>query len=63
MSAVTAVPIRPIAKGSVLKLWLALVLLVAAAAALAWWDSGAAGGDSGLGRPLPRHRRRARARQ
>lgn len=33
---VTAVPIRPIRKGSVLKLWLALFLLALAAAALAW---------------------------
>ncbi len=37
MSAVTAVPIRPIARGSVLKLWIALVLLALAAAAAAWW--------------------------
>jgi FKBP-type peptidyl-prolyl cis-trans isomerase FkpA len=36
MSSVTTVPIRPLAKGSLVKLWLALVLLVAAAAALAW---------------------------
>jgi len=36
MSEVTAVPLRPIAKGSVLKLWLALILLVAAGAGLAW---------------------------
>ncbi|MDB5669927.1 MAG: FKBP-type peptidyl-prolyl cis-trans isomerase [Alphaproteobacteria bacterium] len=33
---VTAVPIRPIQKGSVLKLWLGLALLVALAALLAW---------------------------
>jgi FKBP-type peptidyl-prolyl cis-trans isomerase FkpA len=33
---VTAVPIRPLKRGSVLKLWLALGLLVVAAAALAW---------------------------
>lgn len=33
---VTAVPIRPLAKGSVLKLWLALVVLCVAGAALAW---------------------------
>jgi FKBP-type peptidyl-prolyl cis-trans isomerase FkpA len=37
MSAVTAVPIRPLARGSVLKLWIALLLLAAAAAGLAWW--------------------------
>ena len=36
MSAVTAVPIRPIARGSVLKLWIALALLAAAGAGLAW---------------------------
>lgn len=33
---VTAVPVRPIKKGSVLKLWLALALLVLVAAAVAW---------------------------
>lgn len=33
---VTAVPIRPLAKGSVLKLWLALIVLCAAGAAIAW---------------------------
>ncbi len=32
MSAVTAVPIRPLARGSVLKLWIVIALLVAAAA-------------------------------
>jgi hypothetical protein len=36
MSAVTAVPIRPIARGSVLKLWIALAVLAAAGAGLAW---------------------------
>ena len=36
MSEVTAVPIRPIAKGSLLKLWLGLILLCLAGAALAW---------------------------
>ena len=36
MSAVTAVPIRPIARGSVLKLWIALFVLVAAGVGLAW---------------------------
>jgi len=36
MSAVTAVPIRPIARGSVLKLWVALILLLAAGLGLAW---------------------------
>jgi FKBP-type peptidyl-prolyl cis-trans isomerase FkpA len=33
---VTAVPLRPIKKGSVLKLWLGLALLVLIAAAVAW---------------------------
>ena len=33
---VTAVPIRPLARGSVLKLWIGLLLLVVAAGALAW---------------------------
>ena len=33
---VTAVPIRPLSRGSVLKLWLGLLLLLLAAAALAW---------------------------
>ena len=35
----TAVPIRPIAKGSVLKLWLALVILTAAAIGFAWYGT------------------------
>jgi FKBP-type peptidyl-prolyl cis-trans isomerase FkpA len=39
MSTVTAVPIRPIAKGSVAKLWIALVVLAAIATALAWWGT------------------------
>ena len=39
MSAVTAVPIRPIARFSLVKLWLGLALLLAAAAALAWWGT------------------------
>lgn len=33
---VTAVPLRPIAKGSVARLWIGIVFLVVAAAALAW---------------------------
>jgi hypothetical protein len=33
---VTAVPIRPLARGSVLKLWLALIVLCVAGAAIAW---------------------------
>ena len=36
MSEVTAVPIRPIARGSMVKLWLGLLLLCLAGAALAW---------------------------
>jgi len=36
---VTAVPIRPVARGSVLKLWLVLALFVIAAGALAWWTT------------------------
>lgn len=44
MSAVTAVPLRPLAKGSVLKLWVAVGLLVLVAAGIGWW------GTSGLQR-------------
>jgi len=36
MSEVTAVPIRPIARGSMVKLWLGLILVCLAGAALAW---------------------------
>ena len=36
---VTAVPLRPIRKGSVLKLWLMLIALGVAAAALAFWGT------------------------
>ena len=36
---VTAVPIQPIKKGSIAKLWLALILLVAAAVAIAWYGT------------------------
>lgn len=39
MSAVTAVPLRPLAKGSVLKLWIAVGLLVLVAAGLGWWGT------------------------
>lgn len=39
MSAVTAVPLRPLAPRSVLKLWVVLLLLVAVAAGLAWWGT------------------------
>lgn len=38
---VTAVPIRPIKKGSVAKLWIALAVLALAAAALAWLGTNA----------------------
>jgi FKBP-type peptidyl-prolyl cis-trans isomerase FkpA len=36
MSEVTAVPIRPLARGTMLKLWLALAVLIAAAVGVAW---------------------------
>lgn len=36
MAEVTRVPLQPIRKGSVAKLWFALIVLLAAAAALAW---------------------------
>lgn len=36
MPEVTAVPIRPVRKGSLIKLWLGLLVLALAAAALAW---------------------------
>ena len=39
MSAVTAVPLRPLARGAVLKLWIGLLVLVLAAAGLAWWGT------------------------
>jgi FKBP-type peptidyl-prolyl cis-trans isomerase FkpA len=38
---VTAVPLQPLKKGSVAKLWIALVLLAALAAAFAWWGTSA----------------------
>ena len=38
---VTAVPLRPIKKGSVAKLWIALAVLAAIAAAFAWWGTSA----------------------
>jgi FKBP-type peptidyl-prolyl cis-trans isomerase FkpA len=37
---VTAVPLRPIRKGSVAKLWAALLVLALLVAALAWWTTG-----------------------
>ena len=38
---VTAVPLRPLKKGSVAKLWIALAVLAALAAAFAWWGTSA----------------------
>jgi FKBP-type peptidyl-prolyl cis-trans isomerase FkpA len=38
---VTAVPLRPIRKGSVAKLWIGLLVLAALAAAFAWWSTSA----------------------
>jgi FKBP-type peptidyl-prolyl cis-trans isomerase FkpA len=37
MAEVTRVPLQPIAKGSVAKLWLGIVAVLLAAGALAWW--------------------------
>ncbi len=36
---VTAVPLRPIAKGSVAKLWIGLLVLALIAGAFAWWGT------------------------
>ena len=38
---VTAVPLRPIAKGSVAKLWIGLLLLALIVGAFAWWGTAA----------------------
>lgn len=38
---VTAVPLHPISKGSVAKLWVALAVLLALAVGLAWWGTSA----------------------
>jgi FKBP-type peptidyl-prolyl cis-trans isomerase FkpA len=38
---VTAVPLRPIAKGSVAKLWIGLLVLTLLAAGAAWWGTAA----------------------
>jgi FKBP-type peptidyl-prolyl cis-trans isomerase FkpA len=38
---VTAVPLQPLKKGSVAKLWIALVLLALLAGAFAWWGTSA----------------------
>jgi len=45
MSSITAVPLRPIAKGSLTKLWLGILLLVIAAGGLAW--AGTSGSEHG----------------
>ena len=37
MAEVTRVPLQPIAKGSVLKLWLGILAVLLIAAGLAWW--------------------------
>jgi FKBP-type peptidyl-prolyl cis-trans isomerase FkpA len=39
MSTVTAVPLQPLPKGSVVKLWIGVVLLCLAAGALAWYGT------------------------
>jgi FKBP-type peptidyl-prolyl cis-trans isomerase FkpA len=41
MMSATAVPIQPLARGSLVKFWLALALLVVAAGAFAWWTTSA----------------------
>ena len=43
---VTQVPLRPIARGSLVKLWLALIVLVAAALVLAWFGAGQLRGET-----------------
>jgi FKBP-type peptidyl-prolyl cis-trans isomerase FkpA len=42
----TQVPLRPLKRGSMLKLWLGLALLVGAAALLAWTGAGAMRGET-----------------
>jgi FKBP-type peptidyl-prolyl cis-trans isomerase len=39
MSEVTAVPLRPIAKGSLTKLWIGVALIILIGLALAWWTT------------------------
>jgi FKBP-type peptidyl-prolyl cis-trans isomerase FkpA len=39
MSAVTAVPLQPLPKGALTKLWIAILVLVLAGAGLAWWGT------------------------
>jgi len=41
MSSATAVPIRPLGRGSLVKLWIAIIVLVLAAAGLALWGTAA----------------------
>lgn len=41
MSEVTAVPIRPLARGAMLKMWLALAVLIAAVVGIAWLGTSA----------------------
>ena len=43
---VTEVPLRPIARGSLVKLWLALIVLIVAALALAWSGAGQLRGET-----------------
>lgn len=43
---VTQVPLRPLKAGSMLKLWLGIVLLIAAAVALAWIGAGSLRGET-----------------
>jgi FKBP-type peptidyl-prolyl cis-trans isomerase FkpA len=43
---VTQVPLRPIARGSLVKLWLALIVIVVAALALAWSGAGQLRGET-----------------
>lgn len=42
----TQVPLRPLKRGSMLKLWLGLALLIAAAALLAWTGAGSLRGET-----------------
>ena len=42
----TQVPLRPLKRGSMLKLWLGLALLIAAAAVLAWTGAGSLRGET-----------------
>ena len=42
----TQVPLRPLKRGSMLKLWLGLLLLIAAAGVLAWFGAGSLRGET-----------------